>query len=254
MLSPERQDVINELVTRRGVVNVADLVERLGVSASTVRRDLEQLERRGLVRRIHGGAAAPDGTRPTGPGGRLGAEGDSWNGERIGRAAANRVQPYETVYLGPGRLTLAAAKWLAAKGNLTIITNSLEIAHWLATHSELVVVLTGGRVGRPRDRLDGPLVQRALQTLRADRVIIESVGISPDQGLMDVDLAQAELCRELIEGPGEAIVLVPPERIGRVGGVLIGPAGDADVIITGREAAEATLWDLSQLGIAIISV
>jgi DeoR/GlpR family transcriptional regulator of sugar metabolism len=109
-------------------------------------------------------------------------------------------------------------------------------------------------VGRPRDRLDGPLVKHALQTLCADRVIIESVGISPDQGLMDVDLEQAELCRGLIAAPGETIVLVPPERIGRVGGVLIGPASDADVIITGRQASAATLWDLSQLGIDIISV
>ena len=247
MLSDERQSVISDLVTRRGVVNVADLVEHLGVSPSTVRRDLEKLERRGLVRRIHGGAAPPDGAQPP-------HERASSEGERIGRAAANRVQAYETIYLGPGRLTLATARALGAKANVTVITNSLEIGHWLATHSDLVVVLTGGRVGRPRDRLDGPLVQQALQALRADRVIIESIGISPDQGLMDVDLAQAELCRELIEGPGEAIVLVPPERIGRVGGVLIGPASDADVIITGREASEATLWDLSQLGIAIISV
>jgi DeoR/GlpR family transcriptional regulator of sugar metabolism len=254
MLSDERQNVISDLVTRRGVVNVADLVERLGVSPSTVRRDLEKLERRGLIRRIHGGAAPPDGALAAGPGPRPAHEREGWDGERIGRAAANRVQAYETIYLGPGRLTLATARALGAKANVTVITNSLEIGHWLATHSDLVVVLTGGRVGRPRDRLDGPLVQQALRSLRADRVIIESVGISPDQGLMDVDLAQAELCRELIEGPGEAIVLVPPERIGRVGGVLIGPASDADVIITGREASEATLWDLSQLGIAIISV
>jgi DeoR/GlpR family transcriptional regulator of sugar metabolism len=230
------------------------LAEGLGVSASTVRRDLEKLERRGVIKRIHGGAAASDGAQRTDRVPEPASRPESWNGERIGRAAANRVQPYETIYLGPGSLTLETAKALASKANVTIITNSLEIAYWLATHSDLAVALTGGRVGRPRDRLDGPLVRNALRTLRADRVIIESVGISPDQGLMDVDLEQAELCRELIEAPGETIVLVPPERIGRVGGVLIGPASDADVIITGREASEATLWDLSQLGIAIISV
>jgi DeoR/GlpR family transcriptional regulator of sugar metabolism len=254
MLSAERQRVISELVSRRGVADVADLAETLGVSASTVRRDLEKLERRGLIRRIHGGAAAPDGSHyaasATGPA----PSRDTWDAERIGRAAAKRIQPHETIYLGPGRLTLAAAQALAANSGITIVTNSLEIAYWLATRSDLSVILTGGRVGRPRDRLDGPLVKHALRTLRADRVIIEAVGISPDQGLMDVDLEQAELCRGLIEAPGETVVLVPPERIGRVGGVLIGPASDADVIITGRQASEATLWDLSQLGIDIISV
>jgi DeoR/GlpR family transcriptional regulator of sugar metabolism len=236
------------------VINVSDLADTLEVSASTVRRDLEKLERRGLIRRLHGGAAAPDG----GPRAAFPApsrrDRDSWNGERFGQAAANRVEPHETIYLGPGRLTLATAQAIGARRDITIITNSLEIAHWLANHSDLPVILTGGRVSRPRDRLDGPLVHHALQTLRADRVIIEAVGISPDQGLMDVDLEQAELCRVLIGAPGETIVLVPPERVGRVGGVLVGPAGDADVIITGREASAATLWDLSQLGIAIVSV
>jgi len=58
----------------------------------------------------------------------------------------------------------------------------------------------------------------------------------------------------LMGASGETIVLVPPERVGRLGGILIGPAGDVDVIITGREAPDATLWDLSQLGIAIITV
>jgi DeoR/GlpR family transcriptional regulator of sugar metabolism len=254
MLSAERQQVISEMVSRRGVADVADLAETLGVSTSTVRRDLDKLERRGLIKRVHGGAAALDGGHPLGSTTRPGQAQEAWNGERIGRAAANRVQPYETIYLGPGRLTLAVAKALATKGNVTIVTNSLEIAYWLATQSDLAVILTGGRVGRPRDRLDGPLVKHALRTLCADRAIIESVGISPDQGLMDVDLEQAELCRGLIEAPGETIVLVPPERIGRVGGVLIGPATDADVIITGRQASQATLWDLSQLGIDIILV
>lgn len=253
MLSAERQRTISEQVARLGVVNVADLGERLGVSASTVRRDLEKMERQGLIKRIHGGAAVPDGLHRAGSGPWFEPERDPWDGESIGRAAAKRVQPYETIYLGPGQLTLATAKALATRENVTIVTNSLEIAHWLATQSDLPVVLTGGRVGRPRDRLDGSLVKYALQTLRADRVFIESVGISPDQGLMDVDLEQAELCRELIEAAGETIVLVPPDRIGRVGGVLIGPAGDADVIITGRAASEAMLWDLSQLGIVIIS-
>ena len=60
--------------------------------------------------------------------------------------------------------------------------------------------------------------------------------ISPDQGLMDTDLAQAELCRQLIGTPGEIIILVPPERVGRVGGVLVGPASEVDLIITGRDA------------------
>jgi DeoR/GlpR family transcriptional regulator of sugar metabolism len=252
MLSAERQQAISQLIARHGAGNVAELARQFQVSGSTIRRDLEQLERKGLIQRTHGGAIALE---------RVGADGDQRPPaspesapERIGRAAARKVQPGETVYLGPGRLTLAAARALSARTRATVVTNSLEIAHWLADHTRLTVVLTGGTVGRPRNGLSGPLATHALRSLRADRVILEAAGISPDQGVMHADLAQAELCRELMDASGETIVLVPPERVGRVGGILIGPASDVDVIITGREAPDATLWDLSQLGIAIITV
>lgn len=247
MLSVERQKKIGQLVAQHGAVNVAGLAHQFQVSSSTVRRDLEQLEKQGVIQRAHGGAVAVDGAS-------IPAFVAGFGAGRIGRAAAGRVRAGETVYLGPGRLTLEVAKALAVRSNVTVITNSLEIAHWLATNASLAVILAGGSVGRPRDGLAGPLVTHALRTLRADRTIIEATGISPDQGLTNSDLAQAEICRQLISSPGETIVLVPPERVGRIGGILVGPAGDIDVIITGREAPDAALWDLSQLGIDIISV
>jgi len=253
MLSAERQQTISQLVAQQGAVNVAELSQQFQVSGSTIRRDLEQLEKRGLIQRTHGGAVAPT----IGSGASLASVTAEFGAGLIGRAAARRVQLGETVYLGPGRLTQETAKALSSlpsQNRITVVTNSLEIAHWLAKHSNLTVILTGGMVGRPRNGLTGPLVTHALRSFRADRVIIEAAGISPDQGLMDTDLAQAELCRQLIGTPGEIIILVPPERVGRVGGVLVGPASEVDLIITGRDAPDVTRWDLSQLGIAIISV
>ena len=250
MLSAERQQAIGELVAQSGVVNVVDLARRFAVSASTIRRDLGRLERQGLVHRIHGGAIArtPGRTAPS-------AE---YVAVRIGRAAAARVCANETIFLGPGRLTLETAKALvsvlSAQTQATVVTNGLEIAHWLADNSTLSIILTGGTVGRPRNGLGGPLAAHALLSLRADRIFVQAAGISPDQGVMGTDLAQAELCRELISTAGETIVLAPPERIGRAGGVWIGPASDVDVIITGRDASDATLWDFSQMGITIVSV
>ncbi len=250
MLSAERQRAISELVAQSGVVNVVDLARRFEVSASTIRRDLGQLERDDLIYRIHGGAIAMTPGR-TGPNAEYVAG-------RIGRAAAARVRANETIFLGPGRLTLETAKALVsvlpAQTQATVVTNGLEIAHWLADNSTLSIILTGGTVGRPRNGLGGPLAAHALLSLRADRIFVQAAGISPDQGVMGTDLAQAELCRDLISTAGETIVLAPPERIGRAGGVWIGPASDVDVIITGRDASDATLWDFSQMGITIVSV
>ncbi|MBN1316190.1 MAG: hypothetical protein JXA42_11995, partial [Anaerolineales bacterium] len=68
------------------------------------------------------------------------------------------------------------------------------------------------------------------------------------------DMEEVEIYRNFINAPGETVVLLPPECVGRVGGVVLGPASDVDVLITGRTASEALLWDLSQLGITVISV
>ncbi len=250
MLSAERRQAISELVAQGGAVNVVDLARRFEVSASTIRRDLGQLERKDLIHRIHGGAIA------TIPG--QNAPSAEYVAGRIGRAAAARVRDNETIFLGPGRLTLETAKALVsvlpAQTQVTVVTNGLEIAHWLADNSTLSIILTGGTVGRPQNGLGGPLAAHALLSLRADRIYVQAAGISPDQGVMGTDLAQAELCRELMSTAGETIVLASPERIGRAGGVWIGPASDVDVIITGRDASDATLWDFSQMGVTILSV
>jgi DeoR/GlpR family transcriptional regulator of sugar metabolism len=230
-------------------VYVGDLAERFEISSSTIRRDLLQLERKGSIQRIHGGAILPDDLRPT-----AGSQAATHLSARIGRKAALRVRPGETVYLGPGSLTLEVARALADQETVTVVTNCLEIAHWLARHGRVPVVVTGGAVGRPRNNLGGPLVRQTLEAIRADRVMVEAAGIAADQGLMDADLSQAALVRDLLAGAGESIVLVPPDRVGGVGGVLIAPAGEVDVVVTGREADTAILWDLSQLGIGIVTV
>jgi len=247
MLSTERQQTIARLVAEHGAVDVADLAVRLAVSGSTIRRDLERLERDGLVRRVHGGATVPGGMRP------LQAD-RSRAAERMGRAAANRVRSDETVYLGPGEYSLEVAKALSGRPGVTVVTNSLDISHWLAHHSNLKVVVTGGAVNRSQGALFGPLVSAALASVRTDRVIVEAVGITPDQGIVADDLSQAAVCRDLMEVTGESIVLVPPDRVGKPGGVWVGPASDADVVVTTREAPGSLLWDLSQMGIDIVTV
>lgn len=249
MLTSSRQDAINHLIFEQGAVDVTDLASRFAVSASTIRRDLEQLEKRGQIRRVHGGATLPGGNQSISKTKNIVQSAGS-----IGRAAANRIRADETVFFGPGRLTLEAVKILASRSDITVVTNCLDIAYWLFNHSRLNIILTGGMARRQGKGLQGPLVTNTLKTLRAERAFFEPVGISPDLGLTCRDLEEVDIYRNFIQAPGETIALVPPECVGRVGGVVIGPATDVDVVITGRDASEALLWDLSQLGITIISV
>ncbi len=235
------------MVAHDGAVRVADLVTRLEVHASTIRRDLKALEAQGRVQRVHGGAVAVEEATPDGHDAPPGSQ-----EARIGQAVAEMIVDGETVFLGPGKLPLAVARCLAGHSRLTIVTNGLEIAKWVAVNTPHTLIVTGGQAEERDLRLVGHLARSALSNLRADRVVLELGGISAVDGLTEDSLSQAEISRLLLELGTQVIVLVPAERVGRVGAAYIASAADADVVVTGREAPSAFLWDLSESGIRVV--
>jgi DeoR family transcriptional regulator of aga operon len=241
----ERRTAIEEIVSRAGFAQVADLAQHFGRDTSTIRRDLDALEGQGRVRRIHGGAVPADDART--PEQTVAAQ-----EARIAAAVADSVADGETVCLGPGRLPLATAKALASKAGLTVITNGLEIAHWLAAHTDHNVIVTGGQLERADLGLAGQMVRSALAGLRAERVILEAGGVSAVGGVTDDSLSQAEIARMLLGTGSEIIVAVPPNRVGRVAAVHVADVSDVDVVVTAREAPSPHLWDLSELGVRIV--
>jgi DeoR/GlpR family transcriptional regulator of sugar metabolism len=243
--TPQRRVEIARLLARSGAVRVADLAARFGTSEPAIRRDLEWLEAQGLARRIRGGAVAthPPADSPPSP--------DAVP-VRIGRAAAGLVRAGETVFIGPGPLTLEVARALSEHPPLTIITNGLSIARQIADHTSHTLILTGGQLERAEGELTGHLTRSALETLRADRVVLELGGVDAAEGLTDDRLSQAELARMLFQRGLQVVVLVPPERVGRVAAAYIGPVTDADVIVTAREADSAPLWDLAETGVRVL--
>ena len=246
-LTAQRRAAIARMVTEKGFARVAELIDHFGVHAATIRRDLSTLEEQGMVRRVHGGAVAVEGAAPEGrcvPPGAPKA--------RIGQAVAGMVADGETVFLGAGELPLAVARCLADRSRLTVVTNGLEVAHWVAAHAPHTLIVTGGQVEGRDLGLVGQLVKVALPSLRADHVILELGGISAVGGLTEDSLPQAEIARMLLEIGAHVIVLVPAERVGRVAAAYIGPVSDADAVVTAREAPSSFLWDLSEAGVRIV--
>jgi DeoR/GlpR family transcriptional regulator of sugar metabolism len=113
------------MVALRAAVRVAELTAHFDVDVATVRRDLQALGEQGKIQRVHGGAAAVEGAAPE-----RGRESSGTQEARIGQAAAAMVTDGETVSTRPGRLTLEVARRLAARSNLTVVTNGLEVAQW----------------------------------------------------------------------------------------------------------------------------
>jgi len=158
----------------------------------------------------------------------------------------------ETIFLGPGRLPLEVARRLAARSRLTVVTNGLEAANWVAANTPHTLIVTGGQAEGRDLGLVGQLTRAALSSLRADHVILELGGISAVGGLTGDSLPQAEIARLLLEVGSQVIVLVPAERVGRVAAAYIAPASDADVVVTAREAPSPFLWDLSESGVRVV--
>jgi DeoR/GlpR family transcriptional regulator of sugar metabolism len=235
------------MVAQKGAVRVAGLATHFGVNAATIRRDLQALQEQGKLQRVHGGAVAVEEgaqEQPCAP-----AE---TQGTRIGQAVAGVIADGETVFLGPGQLTLEVARCLAVRSRLTIVTNGLDVAHWVAANTPHTLIVTGGQAeGRDRG-LVGQLARTALSGLRADHVVLELGGISAVDGLTDDSLQQAEIAQVLLEIGAQVTVLVPVERVGRVAAAYIAPVSEADVVVTSRESPSSFLWDLSEAGVRVV--
>jgi DeoR/GlpR family transcriptional regulator of sugar metabolism len=161
------------------------------------------------------------------------------------------IEDGETIFLGPGSLSLEVARHLGGRSHVTVVTNGLDVAHWLANHTRHRLIVTGGQAEGHDLGLVGQLTRDALSSLRADSVILELGGVSAVEGLTEDSLPQAEIAQLLMEAGSRIVIVVPPERVGRVA-AQVAPATSADAVVTAREAPSAYLWDLSEVGVQIV--
>ena len=249
MLAAERRQIIASLIRQQASVRVEELCMRFGASASTIRRDLEQLEQQGVLTRSYGGAvaASSDSVMELPQRNALYAE-----KERIGAAAAELIGKGETVFLGPGTTMMAVARHLVGKDGVTVVTDALNVAAYLTDHSQLPVILTGGQIERRETALLGHIAELTLRELRADRALIGVGGIHVTDGITGDSLPAVRFMRTVIDLMPEVIVVADHQKWGHVGPAFLAPLEAVDVIVTDTKAPSAMVWDLTELGIKII--
>lgn len=233
MLARQRQEVIMDEVRRAGAVQVADLVLRLGVSDMTVRRDLDALARRGLVEKVYGGATSTAGRSTDEPGFEAKSVRQLDEKERIGRRAAELVEPGSAVGLSAGTTTWTLARHLDEIADLTVVTNSARVAEVLDQRGrgDRTVVLTGG-VRTPSDALVGPIAVQALRSLHLDVVFLGVHGMSSRAGFTTPNMHESETNRAFAEAANRLVVLADHTKWSTVGISTIGDLDRADAVIT----------------------
>ncbi len=209
MLLDQRRDSIVQIIEKKGFVSLQALAEELGASESTIRRDLEYLERIGQIRRTRGGAAYV--------GESLAAfdERKNWAAEekqRVGQAAAALVESGETVLLDGGSTTLEVARHLAGK-SLQVVTNSLPIVNQLVGAANIELIFLGGYLYPKTGVALGDLTIQALRSIHARRLIM-SIGGLTESGLFNSNSLLVETERQMIEAVDEVIVVADSSKLG----------------------------------------
>lgn len=248
MLASQRRATIAALVTESGAVRVADLVQQLGVSDMTVRRDIEQLAREGLVERVHGGALAIGGRSSEEPGFTAKSGLMTREKQAIAAAAAALVEPGASIGISAGTTTFEFARAVRGVADLTVVTNSIPVAqllHESGTPGQ-TVVLTGG-VRTPSDALVGPVAVAALRMLHVDRLFLGVHGMDAHAGLTTPNLVEAETNRAMIQNARRLCVLADHSKWGTVGLSTITELAEVDQLVTDSGISERARASLTNL-------
>jgi DeoR/GlpR family transcriptional regulator of sugar metabolism len=239
-LARQRQALILEQIREHGAVRVADLVTTLGVSDMTVRRDLELLQERGLLEKVHGGAASIEGSSLFEPGFTAKSTLMEAEKELIAAAAATLVTPGTAIAISAGTTTYALARRLTEVPGLTVLTNSVPVADVLYKDGrpDQTVILSGG-VRTPSDALVGPFAVDVIRSLHVDSVFMGTHGVDARSGFTTPNILESETNRALIQAGRRLIVLADHTKWGIIGISSVARLEEADTLITdaGLDAA-----------------
>ncbi len=252
-ISVERHALILKHLHAEGKVLVTELSNLLQVSEVTVRSDLDQLSRKGLILRTHGGAVKSDLLVQDAPIFEKTKKHKS-DKEHIAIAAAALVNDGETITIDSGSTTWELAKHLKPKRNLTIITNSLPIARELSLVPNLVVIVAGGSVRRESLSIVGPHTEALLREHFADKLFLGVDGFDVQSGLTTPNLDEARVNRLMIDMAREVIVVTDSSKFGRRSMCLIVPTKRIHKVITDAGIPQTDLETLQAMGIEVIVV
>ena len=233
MLATDRQRRILAELDRHGSVRVSELVQLLGVSDMTVRRDLDVLQTQGELRKVHGGATRGAHHSTDEPGFVAKSGREQAEKEAIAARAAALVEPGSAVAVSAGTTTHALARHLLAVPDLTVVTNSVWVADTLhaSDRPDRTVLLTGG-LRTPSDALVGPIAISALRSLHADVVFMGVHGMDPNAGFTTPNLMECETNRALVACARRLVIVADSTKWGVLGLSSFAALGDADVLVT----------------------
>ncbi|MFD1673482.1 DeoR/GlpR family DNA-binding transcription regulator [Alicyclobacillus fodiniaquatilis] len=249
MLQEQRYDLILKFLKETGSLSMQELIERLNVSRETVRRDLRDMEEKGLLTKVHGGAVLnrvgeepPYAVRTTA---------HQQEKQGIAAAALALVDDGDTLFIDSGTTALAFAHTLIAKRNLTVFTHSLPVAVALSEYN-VRVYLCGGMLRPGELALSGVIANRIAENLYVDKAFLSADGVSLEHGVTYFHLEEAELRRLILDKASKVIVLTDHSKFGVTAFVKTASLNDIDYLVTDNHLSNQAVTQLTEAGVRVI--
>ena len=240
-----RQKYLIEILSEKGQITISELVDRLQVSADTLRRDLSDLEKQGLAQKNHGGAIAlnlsamnrqnrntllPDTKK------------------RLGKMVAEKIPGGSTLFLDAGSTVLAVATQI--QGPMTVITTSLDIAQHFSARPDIQLILLGGKWDMQQRLFAGSATVSLLERYRADIAVLGTCALHADLGLSASQEADAEVKRAMLAASAEHWLVADHMKLNHCEPWLVAGLADIHQLFLDRPWDELKDNDSIQLHIA----
>jgi len=250
MFPEERKSKILNSLNKYGKVKVCDLSQQYEVSEVTIRRDLQELEEDEMIKRVHGGAVLNGNTKfePT-----FSEKIDKFYDEKesVGKLAASIIVDGDTIALDAGTTTISIARHIIAK-NITVLTNSVDVAYELAKKGDVEVIITGGTLRWETRAMVGPVADNALKNFRVDKAFIGTNGLCIINGLTTPNIIEANTKREMIKIAKQTIVVCDHTKFSTVYFAKIVDLDSVDIIITDNQIDNDILKEFEEKGVKIM--
>ncbi|WP_237154841.1 DeoR/GlpR family DNA-binding transcription regulator [Oryzibacter oryziterrae] len=250
MKPSKRHSDILRILRDEGTVTISSLAARLEVSLETIRRDVQPLALQGLLVKMHGAISLPDrlGEEPFDRRMREMAE----EKRAIAQRMARLISDGDSLMMDTGTTTSFIARALLDKRDLTVVTNSADIARTLSTVNGNTVFMAGGQLRGDNGAAFGPSATDFIRNFKVRHAIITIGGIDPDTGMTDYDLAEAEFAREVLRRGSNRIIVTDHTKFMRSALVKVCDLADIDLLVTDKAPPQELLDAFEAANVTVI--
>ena len=235
---------------RKGYRTVSELAVELNVSDMTVRRYLDELEKRELITRTHGGAFV--GEEMIDVDYRVRETVRRTEKELIGKLASSLIESGESIYIDSGSTAVYVALAINDNTRITVVTNSMVVAETLESKSNIETILLGGRLHAATHSVIGPLTQDAVTQFRFSKAFLGAAGVDVSQGLSQGNLDEVPIKKMVAQNSKQRIVVVDSSKFRKQVLIMFLPFSEVDILITDAEIPDSDRKVLEETGVRVL--